>query len=65
MPQDVQLESFENMLNPTRKHRGVLLLLYFAVVVVQGFTSYQLYNTVLSYTVSTCLVGITYRVSIT
>ena len=65
MPQDVQLESFENMLKPTRKHRGVLLLLYFAVVVVQGFTSYQLYNTVLSYTVSTCLVGITYRVSIT
>lgn len=52
MAQDAQLESFENMLKPTRKHRGVLLLLYFGVVVVQAYTSYKLYNEVLSYIVS-------------
>ena len=65
MPQDVQLESFENMLKPTRKHRGVLLLLYFAVVVVQGYTSYTLYKDVLSYTVSIRLIVLTNRVSLT
>ena len=65
MPQDVQLESFENMLKPTRKHRGVLLLLYFAVVVVQGYTSYTSYKDVHSYTVSTRLIVLTNRVSLT
>lgn len=65
MAQDVQLESFEYMLKPTRKHRGVLLLLYFAVVVTQGYTSYRLYRDVLSYTVSVPSRVVTCRISIT
>ena len=52
MDKDRQLESFEEVLKPTKKHRGVLLILYFAIVILQGFLSYRLYCDVESFNVT-------------
>ena len=53
MDKDRQLESFEEVLKPTKRHRGVLLILYFAFVILQGFLSYRLYCDVESFNVAT------------
>ncbi len=48
---DNQIDSIEEMMKPTKKHRGIFLTCFFCIVVVQLLTGYQLYRTAESYNV--------------
>lgn len=43
---DSNYESLEKLLKPTKKHRGILLVFFLCLSVVQVITTYNLYGSV-------------------